>query len=253
MVKLIGGVALVRPEESGDVEETVRRILKRHPRVKVILRYWGVEGEFRRPRIKVLWGEVPESIVYREYGVEFELDPASLMFCLGNKFERLRMAATVRGWEVVVDMFAGVGQFSIPIARHARPAKIHSIEINPDAYRFLVKNIERNKVSEIVEPHLGDCREVVEAVGPVADRVLMGYLDNTLSFLPHALRALSEAGGVVHIHSLSVRGREEELAEKVLAAAENLGYAAKLLGWRAVKSYSPSKIHLTLDLFALRR
>ncbi|MEM0382588.1 MAG: hypothetical protein QW059_07450 [Nitrososphaerota archaeon] len=252
VVKLYGRVALVRPEESRDVEETVRRILKRHPTVEAILRYWGVEGEYRRPRVEVLWGVAPQSIVYREYGVEFELDPRSLMFSLGNKFERLRIAAMARSWEVIVDMFAGVGQFSIPIAYHAAPKKIHAIEKNPEAYRFLLRNIERNRVSEIVDPHLGDCREVAGAIGPVADRVLMGYLHNTISFLPHALGMLSSAGGVVHIHSLVVRGKEGELAAEATSTAEELGYRAKLLGQRVIKSYSPSKLHIALDIFALK-
>lgn len=253
MVKLFGGVAMVRPEESSDVEETVRRILKSHPNVKAILRYWGVEGEYRRPRIEVLWGSTPDSIVYREYGVEFELDPASLMFCLGNKFERIRTAAMVRSWEVVVDMFAGVGQFSIPIAYHARPKRVHAIEINPAAYRFLVKNIERNRVSEIVEPHLGDCREVAKRIGQVADRVIMGYLHDTVSFLPYALSMLSSAGGIIHLHSLAVRGREGELAANTLSTAEGLGYKARLLGRRVIKSYSPSKLHVAVELFAIRQ
>ncbi|MEM0444475.1 MAG: hypothetical protein QXO86_00320 [Nitrososphaerota archaeon] len=253
MVKIIGDVALVRPEEPGDAEEIVRRVLKHHPRLKAILRYWGVEGEYRRPRVEVLWGSAPESITYREYGVEFELDPASLMFCLGNKFERLRTAAMVRSWEVVVDMFAGVGQFSVPIAYHARPAKVYSIEINPEAYSFLVKNVERNRVSETVEPRLGDCRRLVEDLGQVADRVVMGYIHETLGFLSYALRALNEAGGTVHIHSLAVRGREVELEKEAISIAEELGYEARLLGRRVVKSYSPSRVHIVLDLFAARR
>ncbi|MEM0481480.1 MAG: hypothetical protein QXM16_01130 [Nitrososphaerota archaeon] len=253
MVKLFGGVALVRPEESSDVEETVQRIRKSHPNVKAILRYWGIEGEFRRPRIEVLWGSIPDSIVYREYGVEFELDPASLMFCLGNKFERLRTAAMIRSWEVIVDMFAGVGQFSIPIAYHAKPKRIHAIEINPDAYGFLVKNIERNRVSEIVEPHLGDCREVAGQIGRVADRVIMGYLHDTISFLPYALGMLSTAGGIIHLHSLALRGREDELAANALSTAERLGYRASLLGQRFIKSYSPSKLHIAVELFAIKQ
>lgn len=253
VVKIIGDLALVRPEESADTEATIRRILRHHPRLKAILRYWGVEGEYRRPRVEVLWGSEPKSIVYREYGVEFELDPVSLMFCLGNKFERLRTATLARSWEVVVDMFAGVGQFSIPMAYHSKPAKIYSIEINPDAYSFLVKNVERNRVSEIIKPLHGDCKNIAEEIGPVADRVVMGYLHNTLSFLPHGLDTLCAAGGVIHIHSLVVRGREEELVKEALSIAEGLDYVAKPLGWRVVKSFSPSKLHVVLDLFAARR
>ncbi|MEM4404706.1 MAG: precorrin-6Y C5,15-methyltransferase (decarboxylating) subunit CbiT, partial [Nitrososphaerota archaeon] len=153
---------------------------------------------------------------------------------------------------IVWDIGPGSGSVAIEAARIACRGRVYAIEKNPEAYRFLLRNIERNRVSEIVDPHLGDCREVAGAIGPVADRVLMGYLHNTISFLPHALGMLSSAGGIVHIHSLVVRGKEGELAAEATSTAEELGYRAKLLGQRVIKSYSPSKLHIALDIFALK-
>jgi len=242
----------VRGGESADTAEAVRRILERHPGVRAIYRYWGIEGATRRPKVELLWGSAPGTITYKEYGVKFELDPETLMFCLGNKFERIRTAAMARSWEVVVDMFAGVGQFSIPIAVHARPAVVYAVELNPDAHKYLVRNIKANGVTDVVKPLLGDCREVVAGLGQVADRVIMGYLHDTLGYLPHALESLSRAGGVIHLHSLSSRGKEETLASEASSIAEKLGYAAKPLGVRIVKSYSPSKVHAVIDLFAVK-
>jgi tRNA G37 N-methylase Trm5 len=251
LVKIIGGVALVRAESVSEPEKVVAETLRTHPRIKAIVKYWGVEGVYRTPRIEVLWGSLPSSITYREYGVLYELDLANLMFCLGNKFERLRMARLVRGWEVVVDMFAGIGQFSLPIALHARPRRVYSLEINPQSFSFLKKNIERNGLTEIVEPHNGDCRVLAERIGPVADRIVMGYLFDTLSFLPYALRMLGAAGGMIHIHGLSYRGFEQELARGAQEVARGYGFAAKTVRLRRVKSYSPSKNHVVVDLFAV--
>ncbi len=242
---------MVRAESVSDPEKVVAVILKTHPTIKAIVRYWGVEGVYRTPRVEVLWGSLPSSITYREYGVLYELDLANLMFCLGNKFERLRMARLVRGWEVVVDMFAGIGQFSLPIALHARPRRVYSLEINPQAYSFLKKNIERNRLTGVVEPYEGDCRVLAERIGPVADRVVMGYLFDTLSFLPYALGMLGAAGGMIHIHGLAERSSEQEFAREAEKVARCCGFAAKTVRLRRVKSYSPSKNHVVVDLFAV--
>ncbi|MEM0375100.1 MAG: hypothetical protein QXP43_02170, partial [Nitrososphaerota archaeon] len=131
--KVLGEVVLLRLRPGQDEGEALRYVESRHPVVRWVLVYEGIEGPLRRPRVRLIKGEEPVVTVYREAGVEYEIDAANLMLSLGNKFERLRTAATVRTWEVVVDMFAGVGQFTMPIAVHARPVRVHSVEINPDA------------------------------------------------------------------------------------------------------------------------
>lgn len=251
--KVLGDVVLLRLRPGQDAREALRYVESRHPGARWVLAYEGVEGPLRRPRVRLLKGEEPVVTVYREAGVEHELDAANLMLSLGNKFERLRTAATVRPWEVVVDMFAGVGQFTLPIAVHARPVVVHSIEINPDAYRFLVGNVRRNGVEDLVEPHLGDCREVVGELGPVADRVIMGYFGGTIEFLPHALSALRPAGGIVHVHEVVRVDELEAFVREVVRRAGDLGYRAIPVWVRTVKSYSAGRVHVAVDVLAVRR
>ncbi|MDJ0274291.1 MAG: hypothetical protein QXO17_02950 [Nitrososphaerota archaeon] len=251
--KVLGEVVLLRLRPGQDEGEALRYVESRHPVVRWVLVYEGIEGPLRRPRVRLIKGEEPVVTVYREAGVEYEIDAANLMLSLGNKFERLRTAATVRTWEVVVDMFAGVGQFTMPIAVHARPVRVHSVEINPDAYSFLVRNVRRNRVEELVVPHLGDCRDVVRELGPVADRVIMGYFGGTIDFLPYALSALRPSGGVVHVHEVVNRDDVEAFAGEVVRRARDLGYAAAPVWVREVKSYSPEQVHVVVDLLAVRR
>ena len=96
--------------------------------------------------------------------------------------------------ERVVDLFAGVGQFSIPIAVHAKPGVIHAIELNPIAHGYLCENIRLNRVGHLVSPIKGDC----EAVAPrgIADRVLLGILHVTHRYLSLALEVLKPEGGL---------------------------------------------------------
>jgi tRNA wybutosine-synthesizing protein 2 len=250
--KVLGEAVLLKLGPEDDIGEALSFVESRHPRARWVLAYEGVWGPLRKPRVRLLKGEEPVVTVYREGGVEYEIDAANLMLSLGNKFERFRMAATVRSWETVVDMFAGVGQFTLPIAVHARPVKVHSIELDREAYMFLVRNARRNRVEEVVVPHLGDCREVTAELGQVADRVIMGYFGGTLEYLPHALSVLRPGGGVIHVHEV-VRSEElEAFARQVVKRAEELGYRAVPVWIRTVKTYSPDEVHVVVDVLTVR-
>ena len=252
--KLIGGVALLRfPEELDEYEGEIGRLALEFYKVRAVYRVYGVEGVERRPILKHLAGEEVEEIIHREYGCIFKLNLRRLMFCLGNSFERLRTAALVGRGEVVLDMFAGIGQFTIPIAVFSNPSRIYSIEINPEAYNYLQENVRLNGVEGIVEPIMGDCRRIVdERLRGTADQVVMGYFWETGEALPQALHALKPSGGVIHFHDLARRGREEEFIEKVLEKVREEGYLPRLLKWRKVKSYSKTRNHIVIDFYAVR-
>ncbi|RLG06522.1 MAG: class I SAM-dependent methyltransferase family protein, partial [Thaumarchaeota archaeon] len=216
--KIIGGVALLRLRPELDkLEEEIGRLLLEFYRVKAVYRVYGVIGIERRPIIKHLVGEEVREIIHREYGYCFKLDLTRLMLCLGNSFERLRMAALTRDGEVVLDMFAGVGQFTIPIATLSNPGKIYSIELNPEAYEYLLENIRLNRVEDRVQAILGDCVEIApRKLREIADRVIMGYFHGTIRALPAALSALKPVGGIIHFHELARRGSEERFVKQVV-------------------------------------
>lgn len=247
--EVIGDILIVQLPEGlmGERAMVGRRLLELLPRAKAVLHREGIGEVFRRPRVEVIAGEVGET-VHLENSCLYRLDPARVMFSAGNMGERRRMAYVSAPGEVVLDMFAGIGQFTIPLARHSRPRRVIAVEKNPVAYGYLRENIRLNGLGN-VEAVLGDCRDV--SPPGVADRVIMGYLFDTQGFLPTAVGAL-KGRGVIHFHTLSTKKGLAILQGKVLEEVEGLGARSRLTGSRFVKSYSPSHWHVVLDIAVVK-
>lgn len=251
--RIIDRVAIIRiPEELERwVNDIGRLTLHFYPRVRGVYRWLGVQGVERRPIIEHVVGERIRVIEHSEYGWRLRLDIERMMLCLGNSYERFRVAKMVSRDEVVIDMFAGVGQFTIPIAVIGRPRKIYAIEINPEAYHYLKENVVLNNVQEIVIPILGDCKKIVgEEIKNIADRIIMGYFNGTLEAIPQALRGLKTSGGIIHFHELVRRGSEEEFVKIVCEKIREQRYESEIRSWKIVKSYSKTRNHLVIDIYS---
>jgi len=207
----------------------------------------GITGEYRTPNVEILYGTNDTETIHKENGVIFKLDPQKVMFSSGNMDERIRIGKIPNSEEVVVDLFAGIGYFTLPIAVHSRPKKIIAVEKNPDAFNFLSQNIVLNKVSRIVEPIKGDNRKV--APKNVADRVILGYLGDTYQFLPIAIEALNNYTGVIHYND---KFPEDQVPEKPLNVvkiiAERYDRMCSLLDYKCVKTYAPGISHYVFDI-----
>lgn len=222
-------------------EDMGKALLSLYPRCKTVLLDRGIEGQVRSPAREIIAGKETETI-HRENGCFFKLDAMKLMHSKGNLAERRRMSKLGKD-EVVVDMFAGTGYFSIPMAVHSKPEKIFAIEINPVAFDYLKENIRLNKVEGIVEPVLGDC--AVSAPVGIADRVIMGYL-NAHEYLEQGIKALTH-GGVIHYHEAVPEAIERRPVERIIETAEKLGREVEIIKVRRIKKYSPGVRHVVVD------
>lgn len=185
--KRIGDVLILDSKFQYESNEELGSLSKEH-NVKTIMKIDHIQGTKREPVYKVLYGSETETI-NKENGCLFKLDLAKVMWSKGNNNERLRIAKLVEDGEVVLDMFAGIGYFSIPIAVHSNAEHVYAIEINPNSYFYLNENIRLNKLTNVT-PILGDC--MVHAPKYKADRIVMGYVKTTHYYLNVAINSLNE-------------------------------------------------------------
>ncbi|MCU4753553.1 class I SAM-dependent methyltransferase family protein [Halobacteria archaeon AArc-curdl1] len=265
---VIGSVVLVRlPQGCPDETAVADALLDLHGEAETVLADEGIAndtpddsaaGTYREPRTRVLAGSSDTETVHVEDGTSYGLDPQRVMFSPGNQAERRRMADVVDSGEHVFDMFAGIGYFSLPMARAG--ASVTATELNPTAFRYLLENAVANDVSQRLDAYHSDCRELAPSLE--VDRVVMGYYgvgDGTDDdghgmrtneaevFLPAALEALVP-GGIVHYHEATP---EAELwdrpLERLERAADAAGRALTVLETRRVKSHSAGVEHVVVD------
>jgi tRNA wybutosine-synthesizing protein 2 len=241
----IGHIAIIGlPPQLEHRSDKIGQALLKLKGVRTVAVKAGVTGRYRVPRLEIIAGERFTETTHREHGCIFKLDVSRVMFSVGNLFERGRISKLVEPGETVVDLFSGVGQFSIPVAKHSEARKVYSIEINPVAYMYLCENIRLNLVGGVVDPLLGDCED--KAPRGVADRVIMGILHVTHRYLPLAMQVLKPSGGVIHYHESAPHGmRFERPVERIQAAAD--GRRVEILEKRIVKRYAPGVDHVVID------
>ncbi|KYK34593.1 MAG: hypothetical protein AYK22_05125 [Thermoplasmatales archaeon SG8-52-3] len=207
----------------------------------------GIKGEFRVPNVELIYGSRNTETTHKENGIRFKLDPQKIMFSSGNMNERIRMTNISNKKETIVDLFAGIGYFTLPIAVYSKPKKIFACEKNQIAFQYLNENIILNDVSSIVEPIEGDNRIV--SPKNIANRVIMGYLKETEKFLPIAIDCLYNNTGILHYHTKISDKKVPNAPMKIIEnEVRKKGCKAELLNYHHVKSYAPGVSHYVFDL-----
>jgi tRNA (guanine37-N1)-methyltransferase len=222
-VDFIGDIAIIEvPQELDAYKKIIGEvILKTNKNVRTVLAKAGaVSGTYRLREFSVIGGEQKTETLHREFGCQYLVDVAKAYFSPRLSYEHKRVASLVEENETIVDMFAGVGPFSILIAKTHRNVKVYAIDANPNAFEYLKKNIRLNRVAGEVHPFLGDGRHVVdEKVTGVADRVIMNLPEKAIEFVDAACRALKPQGGMIHFYSFVSASNTLEATELRLTEA----------------------------------
>lgn len=204
-----------------------------------------VKGVIRTRELEHLAGDDVSQTIHTEFGSRIMLDVKKVYFSPRLATERERIVNQVKNCETIVDMFAGVGPFSIAIARR-RNVEIYAIDINPDAFHYLEKNIELNKIQGTIIPILGDAKNVLEDKNINAHRIIMNLPGTACEFLDVAINSLKK-GGILHYYEFaSDLEKPAESIKKVAGDRE-----VKILNQRRVKSRSPGVWHVGIDAIVI--
>jgi len=132
----------------------------------------------------------PGWVTVTENGIAFAFEMTRVMFCSGNVTERMRMAKQLCRDEIIVDLYSGVGYYTIPFLVHGGAKHVHALEWNPFSVVALKQNLVRAGVSPSrYTVHEGDNRITV-----------IGESSRSPSFSsPHALTVAPPPPHMAHI------------------------------------------------------
>ncbi len=214
----------------------------------------AVKGDFRVRDLEFIAGENRTVTEYKEHACRFKVDVARTYFSPRLSTERLRIAEMVGNDETIVNMFAGVGTYSVVIARMNKTCRVYSIDSNSAASELDKINAKQNKVQDRVFSICGDAAEVIKGkLAGQANRVLMPLPERAKEFVDSAVLALKEKGIVhyfAHVKADSKKvGRELGLEDARDAFAE---YNHQVLATRVIREVGPRIYQIVADVSITR-
>ena len=253
-LEIIGEIAVVElPEILARHASVVGNgVLRISPHLRLVLRKSGtISGRFRTAKFETIAGNGSTETIYQEFSCRFHFDVATVYFSSKLSHERRRIAQQVGKGECVLDMFAGVGPYSVLIAKMQPSAKVYSIDINPEAFRYLHENILLNQVADRVIPIFGDAREIISSkLRAVASRVVMNLPSDAKSFFDSAIFALKGEGGMIHYYAFASRDQSlDAIKEEVRNLVEDHGRRVAAFPFaKAIREVAPNRLQVAIDV-----
>ncbi|MFO8116070.1 MAG: class I SAM-dependent methyltransferase family protein [Halorubrum sp.] len=241
----LGDIVIVDEDDDERAREIADAVMASDvPCETVLNRASPIEGELRVRRWDVLAGDGTET-VHREYGHEFLLDVADVYFSPRLATERHRVIEQVEPGETVIDMFAGVGPYAVPMA--TRGADVVACDLNERAVAYLRQNAARNGVSDRVTAIAGDVREIANEYADAADRLVMNLPHSADAFLDTAI-ALAGDECVLHYYDIQHEDDPFGPGRRAIRAAAGDAYEVVVETERVVRSYAPHEYNVCLDV-----
>lgn len=232
-----------------NVNKNVRSVFEKKSEVK---------GAYRLREFAYLTGENKTETIHRENNCVFKLDLKRTYFSPRLVYERRRISKSkIQENEIIVDMFTGVGPFSIQVAK-LNPVKIHAFDVNPYAYRYLQENIGFNKLEGIIVPYNMNIRDLINPSNQIGenlhnciDRVIMNLPESSINFIDILCFLMKKSGGILHFYYFSEKPNpiEKTLENLKIKLLEFKWTINKILQSKIVKSYSPKEELVVVDVF----
>lgn len=158
-----------------------------------------ITGDHRTRKLELIAGDDNPVTFYKEYGCQFKVDVEKTYFSPRLSTERFRIANLTSENEVVANMFAGVGTFSVIICKYGNVKKVYNVDINQAAHELSVFNSRLNRMEQKIESICGDAKEIANfSITGKSDRVLMPLPEKARYFVNDAVHCLKKEEGIIH-------------------------------------------------------
>ena len=207
----------------------------------------------RSSQVKMIKGNSGE-VEFVDNGVKFWLDVTKVMFSSGNVTERHRIGEINMDGEIVIDAFAGIGYYTLPMLVRSNAKHVYACEMNPNSIIALRRGAELNQVLDRLTIVEGDNQETLQSLTGIADRLHLGILPSSQSTWKLAINCLKSTGGMIHIHMNVKESEIEDFSDQCIAELNK--YAVNQCGFEnvslqhveKVKWYAPHIRHIVLDV-----
>jgi len=250
---VVGDIAIIEiPAKLKPYQNLIgQSILRIHKNVKTVLAKAGsINGIFRLRKLTFIAGEEKTQTIHKEFGCQFHVDVAKTYFSPRLSHEHMRVASLVQADETVVDLFAGVGPFSVLIGKRNSSVRVYAIDINPKAVELLKVNVRVNRVENKVFPVLADAKQITATeLRGSADRVIMNLPETALDFVDAACQAIKPEGGIIHFYAF-IRSPDstEKQRQQFSEAVEKAGRKCEgVLCAKNVRETAPYEFQVVLD------
>lgn len=210
---IIGSIAIIKGKTIDDAKY-LSDFLKTRKNIKTIYLDKGITGEFRTRQLTLIYGEPVYKTIYRENGIRLMVDVSKAYFSPRLASERLRIAKEISDGENIIDMFAGIGPFSILIAKN-RESRIVAMDKNQNAIDLLLENLKLNRLKGEITPVAGDSGELIQQYENI-DRIIMNLPHDASEFIGIAYKSL-KIGGLINYYEIcdlpTLEQRMESLRE----------------------------------------
>lgn len=250
---IVGDIAIIEipPELEAYKTEIGNAILQVHKNLRTVLAKVGaIKGEYRTRQYTIIAGVPKTETIHKEHGCQYYIDLAKAYFSPRLSHEHKRVASMIKEGETVIDMFAGVGPFSILIAKTHEQVKVYAVDINSEAIALLQKNVRLNRVEGKVYPIHGDAKQIVkQRLRGVADRVIMNLPEKAIEFGGTACEALKPQGGIIHFYGfITVEEPLEKLEQRFRGEVEKFDRkVVKILFSKTVRETAPYEWQAVID------
>ncbi|MGC8649215.1 MAG: class I SAM-dependent methyltransferase [Candidatus Micrarchaeia archaeon] len=253
---LLGNVAIINIRKNTitpkkilnkKAKDVAKILMKIHPNIETVVSKAGaISGIYRTRDFKYVAGKKSFVANYKENNCIFKFDVRKSFFSSRLSYERTRIMKQVKDNCNVAVMFAGVGPFSIEIAKAHPTSKVISIELNKEAYSAMCENIKLNNVNN-VEPVLGDVKKVAKKYKDFADYIVMPLPKDSMNFLDEAF-IVAKDKAIVSIYVFGKRDVVLGNTFKILQDhAKKHKYKVKIIFNRVVRPYSREEDEIVVD------